>query len=1005
MMFDALLFAGVVLTGGLNQSFETVLAEIPQGQISERAAEADTPGSERWYSRIESFRVPQSWSVWTNGVPVTNAAAAGLEPALVRSNGCGRLDLAIRTPDGAASAFAAGQFSVRWDGGHAVATNHADFSCLDNYGFPLYWQRAHKLDADLYGAYFAAYNAYAERLKYGSMRQGQQSVASDAAFWLDPEHHFVRGGPSNDWHRLLERPVVTNFMAHVGRMRGNLKVVIPTRDKEPEFDAHPSFVDPGNGILDNWSAGCNDARLYWASTFKPPVVTQEVASQVRWAPDPDELGRLMPTFDWTDEAISRPVAAGAEEHVPVQFWQCYAITLDDLWNVRENPVRWVFDAVGAERTAGKVETIRGYDCGGLCAYMTNVFPFASRSSPNAAVSVAEYLANYGDTARSRKVLPGAFVGANHTLGVMNRLVYVPPARMCVTNDTVANTLVASYESDEEIEVPIRWDEAGGRWVYDGVAERRFTAAIGWNERYGYSLGVADVGPIHLRVGAETLAGAEDWGSSVTDFEVRIDLDMSDVDEMFATSAAEEYVELEGCIPSADSIDIDYHADADPGDTHYLCLVARRGDGHFILKPSLSVHIENVTIEPGGVGVDPDARHLPTDGTTDRVASNAVAYLDRRDVTSGAAVSNAEYRCTGEVAVSDYAESCRSHAVSLCDNVYDAASAMVWRQMGEEGWGLTPAPRSAVFKVGEGSEYLEGDDGECVVTLAMTHGCYVPGWLCILPHDSVRVHAVTNWVAEIERYNYVYYEDVLEIRRKTAEGWVFQDAVTNLTHGEYRITWEAITNGTSDVIVGRTTVSDEVSFPRFRSAEVMYEYDVEDTSRTTDLVTMTNAEYNVYVYDVTRVEIEAGTTNTTHATDRREERNWYYDEKYERRHADTSFERIRLTGDDVLALATNVVEADYLCQCPVTYRIHGDGTVRSFFHHPVDGHQIDLPETSVPLTIGTYGATIEPAEYNAYIPVDFRLFTEPLDIKARFSSIESADFTWKSMQVNERNTAP
>lgn len=1004
MMFDALLFAGVVLTGGLNQSFETVLAEIPQGQISERAAEADTPGSERWYSRIESFRVPQSWSVWTNGVPVTNAAAAGLEPALVRSNGCGRLDLAIRTPDGAASAFAAGQFSVRWDGGHAVATNYTDFSCLDGYGFPLYWQRAHKLDADLYGAYFAAYNAYAERLKYGSMRQGQQIVSTDADFELDPEYHFMRGGPSNDFHRLLERPIITNFMTHVARMRGNLKVVIPTRDKEPEFDAHPSFSDQGDGILGHLGEGSNDARLYWASTFSPPVVTQHVASQVYWEPDPDEMGLLMPTFDWTAEAVSRPVSAGSEEHVPVRFWQCYAITLDDLWNVRENPVRWVFDAVGIERTAGKAETIRGYDGVGLCTFMTNVFPFASQSSPDPAVSAGEYLGNYGDTARSRKVLPGAFVGANHTLAVMNRLVYVPTIKMTVTNELWENATVAHYEADDEIEIEVRWDGDSGRWLYDGAQPPEFSV---WKtDEYTYQSydGVADVGPIHVRVGAENAGDGMESGSPVSSFAAALALEMSDVEDMFFLSDAAEYVEVDyvsGGVGETE-ISIGYHADTDPTGGYNLYLSAARGDGRLRFTPTFSLTIENTTTEPelDSVFHDPVVNHLPTVSTTDRVTSNVVAFLDRRDITHGAA-SNAEYRCTGEEAnLGDYSDSYRGHVSELRNDAIDTARAMIGAR-GEASW-LTPAPDTAAFMVSRGNGYAEGEDGQCVVTLPMTHDHYVDGWSCVLPRDSRRVHETTNWIAELWRVDDRYHGEVQEIRRKTVEGWVFDEAVTNLHHWGDETTLTDYTNRTVDVITDRTTVEDTVMFPDFRRGEVVHEYDAEEVSHVTDVIAGTHAVYLVYLYNITRIDIEGGVTNITHTTDRREEP--VYIEPYDDGglHTETSTAHVRLTGDEVLQQSTNTVAIDYLIACPVTYRILQDGTVKSFYRDPIDDSQIDLPDQSVPLVVGEYRATLYADEYNTYLPVDLELVEETLDIRVKTASIEAANFKWKSMTIDKRN---
>ena len=300
MMIASVILLAVQLIGGDNSSFETALAHIPTDQISEQTAAEHTPGSTAWYDAVENIRIPQHWAVYSNGYPVVAGSAdINREPEVVRSPGDGLFDLVVRCADGLERDFRPAMFMVRWSlGHHAVATNYTDYSCVSAYGHPLSWMKSHKLDRDLYGAYFSSYNAYFERIYFGGMREGS-TFEGPAWFLPNPESQFMRNGPTNDWHRLLEYPIITNFMAAVERMRGNLKAELPPNDMSPNYN-HPSFYTGTGGILDNQvNNGSNYAHVYWASTFHPPLIEQnvgEVTNEVMRLPDGGELGKLINDF-------------------------------------------------------------------------------------------------------------------------------------------------------------------------------------------------------------------------------------------------------------------------------------------------------------------------------------------------------------------------------------------------------------------------------------------------------------------------------------------------------------------------------------------------------------------------------------------------------------------------------------------------------------------------------------------------------------------------------------
>lgn len=1010
MMIESVILLAVQLIGGDNSSFETALAHIPTDQISEQTAAEHTPGSTAWYDAVENIRIPQHWAVYSNGYPVVAGSAdINREPEVVRSPGDGLFDLVVRCADGLERDFRPAMFMVRWSlGHHAVATNYTDYSCVSAYGHPLSWMKSHKLDRDLYGAYFSSYNAYFERIYFGGMREGS-TFEGPAWFLPNPGSQFMRNGPTNDWHRLLEYPIITNFMAAVGRMRGNLKAELPPNDMSPNYN-HPSFYTGTGGILDNQvNNGSNYAHVYWASTFHPPLIEQnvgEVTNEVMRLPDAGKLGKLMPEFDWEETAIAKRDLNN--DLVESHFWQCYAPTLDGLFDetdvFTESPVRHLFEIVGVADTAGPADFVRGYKCRSMYDLMTNVYPFACMSAASVARSLPAYRKCYGEDAHSRKVLPGAFVGANHTFGVMNRMIYVPTIGIRAEHGHSEAQVYAELEATHELEIGLTFDSVTRRWKLDReMSDVTFTASkefftSDWTTFDPKVLPYLElsVSPVTYTLG-DGFSTAEGYGTVILLME-------SHAQRMFEQSGATDYLDIDGAFPVTGAlggwdIQLQYAADNGTPGAFYLGIGGQSGMFRFKPKVTMRARYETIVNKPY-VFNHPVENHLPTPVTTDRVVLNKIAFLDRRDFDFVGTTT--QYRSLGEDTVTGWIDPFYDHERALRSELNAEFAARVGRDY-DRPEEMVRVPDSVTLKFDAGNSYVE-DESDVAVTLPFSYDHKEPAYSCDLHTANSYQFDQSNVVDRTSGGVSTNWWETFAWYEQTEEGWVFARAETNYVNGTWdEIETTVVTNDMSEPMLAFTGFMDTTEIvPKRKLGDTVLSYDIHyQTNYITGAVDYwVDETYDFYTNHVCHIDPIEGEIWDDPTTDMVHLKVVSKDDVGTQRESYEAFKSIDLTGEEVVNLATNVTEIQEITACSMYWRIYRDNRVESWYYHPHTGERTVVNDTTLPIPIATYTAKLKADVDNAYHTVDIDAFTEGFDCKVKYSVIESADFKWKSMNASE-----
>lgn len=1016
LLIAAALVKNSSLYGGNAVEFESLLAPIPEGSIELDVGEEDTPGSTNWYTRIDSFRVPSGWAVYSNGVLVADADEPSIRYA-PRSGGFGLLDLSLDLPNGYPSVYSYGQFDASWRTNgqfYAIATNYTDFSCIDTYGFPLYWMHSHKLDKCLYGAYFASYNAYYERLYYGSLCEGCSPSAEDSPenFWLDGTNYFSRADrptpASFGYHRLDEYQIITDYVYHVEAMRTNLCVAIPSEEVPPEENMrHPSFVYRPDWILDGSGFTGNVARLYWASTRHPPIIDQNVAAGGTRleTPEDEALESLLPTFGWRKDAIAWQPSPGY--WLESEFWQCYSITLESLFKDGENPIEHLFDIVGVVPTAGPVALIREYDLrGGWLTYFTNAYQFAAVACPNRDAAVGEYAKCFGSFARSRKNLPGAFVGANQLLAVMDRLIYVPSLHFVHASEPYYNWKEATYQSNETLEIHVTWNEAEQRYVLDDELEDvEFEASLvdedDGREDMGYEVRAdwitVRVGP----VGYE--ARGRQRGTDIGELKSPVFFTGTDANFVFDQTHADEYFEIYHTTESGTGIET-YCIPDNSTSTYTRFVPGHVGSGTIELTPSLYMRLSYNTLEPAPHATDPAHRHLPTPSDTDRVRKNFVAYLDRRDVKfseSGPALGDpvTMYRSQGDKECqSGFSTEYMQHVMDLgSDALTEAEDSVGYFR---EPYSFINVPELPSFKIAAGSAYLEHEAGSATAHQSLfKHNHYEPSWTCELPYATYEEYGQTDFVTDNHYIQHEVVADVLEKYVETEEGWVISTAVTNQTGESWaELPSETVTNTTDLVLSDWHSNSVAVTFLDRNKDNAIFNYTVEIATNFVAYIDFFETTLHWGYFDITEVHVKNdGTATTNEYAEYRHLGDDVYSRGDIESHRLGDWRTIDLTGNDVLALATNVVESSELTECSAMIRVFRDGRYLRYYLDPYDSSEVILEDSQLPLIIGEYTARVATDSDNAYeLMDDVDNFSGEYEGKYKFSAIESADFDWHSM---------
>lgn len=1015
MILSAFLIAELIsVTGGKNDTFKSALAEIPEQQISEETSAEHTPGSSAWYNLIERFRIPLHWAVYSNGVPVkAGSADINREPEIIHSPGNGLLDLVIRTADGIETAYMPEQFDVKWSLRHyAVATNYTDLICADTYGKPLYWMCGHKLDKYLYGAYFSSYNAYFERIYFGGMKEGSSFEGED---WYVPQtsNQFVRNGPAPDYHRLREYPIITNFMEHVSRMSSNLKATLVPNDMS-SVDEHPSFYDSSSGILDNSLSFESElpAYVYWASTFDPPPIEQNVSfetNDVLRIPDDSELGKLLPTFGWQEDAIATRDDKGnlVESH----FWQCYAITLDALFDptrgFTENPIEHLFENVGVEESAGPIDFVRGYKIGKY-DYLTNLYSFAAMSSPNADVSLGEYKKCFGEYARSRKILPGAFVGANHTLGVMDRIIYVPTMNINVEHAVVQSEQYALFTSDSELNISLTYDESSRRWKLDDrLHDITFRATSEFQTDSWYDLDPVSHPYLQLKVSPVSV-GLHESSDSAESYGSIIYLTQENADIIFDESGAIDYIDIDDTGSGFDGfgnpyVILYYTTDTDPGTTRYSHVGI--GGNQCVIKfhPTVTAQATYEAVTPTQSSQNPAENHVPSRSTTDRVSANKIAFLDRRDIGTGNSYDyTTEYRSLGESTVTAWnTDPYGVHERRMFDELDDIFSGKTGRDWRDQS-DMCRIPDNVTFKFSADNSFLD-EDGTVKDTLQTEYEHEEPAYDCTIPITVYMQFDQSNVVDRTMGFAYSNGWSVVEVRQQTEEGWEFAWAETNIVWSDAVDLGETVTTNsmTAPVLADETILSRDVRFLQRSIDDIQLEY---ETTYQTNLISGIAEYFTDHVYDEYEIEsifidIDGNVTaETNHVTSVRDETiksPWGLE--YE---TTEGYEGHRLTGREVIDLATDVEETVDVTTCILYHRVYRDGRVEAWYLHPYTRERTVVSEGELPIQIGEYTATLIPDVNNTYTSEDIDAFTDGFDCKIRYSAIESADFEWHSMKASD-----
>ena len=1028
LLIAAVLVKNSSLYGGNPVEFETLLSPVPESVSGlETIVDVDTPGSTNWYTRIDSFRVPSGWAVYSNGVLVADADEPSIRYA-PRSGGFGLLDLSLDLPDGNPSVYSYGQFDASWRKNgqfYATATNYTDFSCVDTYGFPLYWMHSHKLDQYLYGAYFASYNAYYERLYYGSLCEGCSPSTEDAPenFWLDGTNYFSRADrptpASFGYHRLDEYEIITDYVHHVEAMRTNLYVPIPPDYVPAENMRHPSYVYRPGWLLDGTGSVGNVARLYWASTRHPQIVDQNVATGETLLKTPEEqlLELLLPPFDWRKDAIAWQPFPSDKPTVwwESEFWQCYSITLESMFNGGVNPIVYVYDIVGIEPTAGPTVLLRSYDLRGeWLTYFTNAYQFAAVACPNRDAAETEYLKCFGSFARSRKNLPGAFVGANQLLAVMDRLIYVPSQHFVAHNYPCHYWREGEYHSTRTLTINVTWDEGKGKYVLDeGLEDVEFRAVRG-NEDSGYDQGAnAPSGWITMKIGPVGIDSCH--GRSGSDFGLfrnEMFFDDSDAAAVFANTEADDFFEIHGA--GVAGMDIAAYCFPDNSPYEYTQLVsAERESGTIEITPSLYLRLGYDTVEPYYDYADPAHRHLPTRYDTDRVAYNAVAFLDRRDAkvsADGPAVQDpvVMYRSLGdESVVSEFGYAYESHAYDLCSEAWDDAENTIGDYHDPNTF--IRIPQESKFGIPAGSAYVTTEAGTVKTWDALfEHYVDETRYFCLLPYVSAEEYEQTDFVTDNHYIQHEVVADVLEKYVETEEGWVISTAVTNQTGESWaELPSETVTNNTNMVLLGMTTNTAEISFLERNKGDTAYSYGVDSATNFVAYIDFFETTLHWGYFDITEVHVKNdGTATTNEYADVRHLGDDVYSRGDIESHRLGGWRPVDLTGEDVLALTTNVVTSSETTEVDAMIRVFRDGRYVRYYHDPYDFSEVILLESQLPLVIGEYQVSVD-ASGNAYDPrEDIENFRGEYEHKYKFAGIESADFDWHSMKridIKEKTT--
>ena len=411
------------------------------------ADEAHTPGSAEFYDSVAEMDVYDNGIVYRNGTVVTNVPF----PAVVASmdddcdyGWCYDFSQSI----GPGETFDDGdkrrkrirmnQFDLSW----ISHSNHGARVRYRAYGTnwvtkaihpPVMLPVSRRLDEETRAALLASYEAYFERLYWGSKGDvnewnesnwGRKTPGPGFKFnfavnqYYTCTNHFDYAYPTNDV-RLLEH---TNFVA----LAAAVKRMFPTGVIYPDIHitpAHPAWLYRDTWLLRDCMRG-----MWWSSSILPRIEPQPLGggSAETYTPHGRDFTLMPVTKDW----ISDSEAMDESE----MKWACRSFTLDVFksgggfagkpsdMNFPCCHVMYMADsAVDSHVQLRTVPTWETDDT--LRHYLTNAFPYAAMESVNPTNAMNKYCASFNND--SHRLSPSAYAWLNHVLTVMDRTITIP----------------------------------------------------------------------------------------------------------------------------------------------------------------------------------------------------------------------------------------------------------------------------------------------------------------------------------------------------------------------------------------------------------------------------------------------------------------------------------------------------------------------------------------------------------------------------------------------------
>lgn len=408
----------------------------------------------------------------------------------------------------------------------ATATAFRDYPLTNSICYP----RAMLMTPDLYAALLSTCNAYFSRLYYGSESSAYEEWDTSRFGPVEPcpefrwnamggDTHFEMSYPSNvtlaTLHKLLEGENKLGVCKKSESFVGT--VVADDSDSSPGFVYRPGWMTSAGRV----NAKANSQQIWWSTTDILPPLVQQINEELQYTPTKDDFG-LFPSFGWTKDPIGiRSETTGAI--TPVQKWECFALTMQNLVGSQASPCQKLFNDVGYGGDV-PVSVAKGYSTGftNLQEFLAWKFPVSATKYSNRRLARQSYMDDVWERgAKSMKLEPWGYVGANQALSLASSIIHIPSIALTTWNrhvDATASQRYRSYFEGDEGKLTLRRGE-DGYWHPDNqqfwfklVKNGDTTYTV--DERYA-----GESGTIDLIVDGCNVYGYDDYSTGAVSFDM------------------------------------------------------------------------------------------------------------------------------------------------------------------------------------------------------------------------------------------------------------------------------------------------------------------------------------------------------------------------------------------------------------------------------------------------------------------------------------------------------